>query len=171
MKRLTILRHAKSQWNENGLADFNRPLNKQGWKAARRMGHELRIRKMQFDLVLASTAARVRETIDGLQEEFEFTAPIRFDQPMYLATEKLLLQMVRQLPETVQSPLLVGHNPGLQQLLLALSKEDEDGLRDLVRHKFPTAALAVIDLVVDRWNEVAPATGRIAELIRPKELA
>ena len=170
MKRLAVLRHAKSSWDEPRLDDFDRPLNERGWKAARRLGRELKHRRMRFDLVLASPAARVRETIDGLQEKFDFDAPIRFDQQIYAATEGMLLEIVRRLADTVSSPLCVGHNPGLERLILGLARDDERGLRDRIAGKFPTAALAVIEFAVERWNDVEPGSGEVVELILPKEL-
>lgn len=170
MKRLTVLRHAKSSWEDPSLDDFNRPLNETGWKAARRMGRELKLRDMHFDLVLASTAARVRETIDGLEEKYDFKVRIQFEPLIYLATEATLLSLVRALPDDISSPLLVGHNPGLERLLVSLSRDDKKGLRDRIAHKFPTCALSVVELPAKAWGEVEPASGRISDLILPKEL-
>ena len=170
MKRLAVLRHAKSSWDDPNLDDFNRPLNERGWKAARRMGRELTRRDMRFDLVLASTAARVRETIDGVQEEYEFTAPIRFEQRIYLASTEALLQLFLELPEIVEAPLLVGHNPGLERLLAALSLDDSNGLRRRVVANFPTGAFAVVELPAEKWSDVAPGSGEIVELIQPRDL-
>ena len=170
MKRLAVLRHAKSSWDEAGLDDFNRPLNERGWKAARRMGRELKHRAMRFDLVLASPAARVRETIDGLQEKFDFDAPIRFEQQVYAASEGTLLELVRRFPDTVSAPLCVGHNPGLERLILGLARDDDKGLRERIAGKYPTAALAVIELPAKRWKDVEPGSGKLVELIFPKEL-
>lgn len=133
------------------------------------MGRELKHRGMRFDLVLASTAARVRETIDGVQENFDFDAPIRFDQQMYLASEELLLGLIRDLPDVIERPLLVGHNPGLERLLTCLSSED-DRLRDHVAQKFPTCAFAIVRLPVRRWTEVEPGSGKMLELILPRDL-
>ena len=80
MKRLIVLRHAKSSWDEPNLDDFDRPLNARGWKAARRMGTELKRRDMQFDLALASPALRVRETLNGLADGYGvFDFPIQFE--------------------------------------------------------------------------------------------
>jgi phosphohistidine phosphatase len=169
VKRLTLLRHAKSDWGEPNLQDFNRPLNDRGWKAARRMGRELAERGIQFDLIIASPAARVRETLDGLAEKLELRAEIRFDPRMYGATAETLLGIVRDLPETARTPLLVGHNPGLQQLILELARRDDRG-RDRVALKFPTAAVAQLDLPPRHWAQIEPATGTIAGLILPKEL-
>lgn len=170
MKRLAILRHAKSSWDDPGLDDFNRPLNERGWKAARRMGRELRKRGLKFDLVLSSTAARTRETIDGVQQHFDFDAPIEFVPELYLASGAVLMKIVRGLGDDVQAPLIVGHNPGLEQLVAGLSRDDNKGLRRRVAGKFPTGALAILELPVHHWSEVAPGTGEIVQLILPKEL-
>ena len=170
MKQLTVLRHAKSSWDDPALEDFNRPLNERGWKAARRIGREMKQRGMRFDVVLASTAARVRETIDGVQEEYNFGAPIQFEQRIYAATEQTLLELVGALPETVRSALVVGHNPGLERLIIQLTDEDKHGFRDRVAGKFPTASLATIELPDERWRDIEKGSGKIVELIFPKEL-
>jgi phosphohistidine phosphatase len=170
MKRLAVLRHAKSSWDEPGLDDFNRPLNERGWKSARRMGRELKRRGVRFDLVLASTAARVRETIDGLAEKYDFEAPIRFEQKIYLASTQTLISLIRELPESVQAPLLVGHNPGLERLLVELTHDDEQGQRGRIEGKYPTGAFAVIELPSASWGKIEPGSGEIVELILPKEL-
>jgi phosphohistidine phosphatase len=167
LKRLSILRHAKSDWGDAELDDFDRPLNDRGWKAARRMGRELKGCGITFDVVIASPAARVRETLDGMTEKLKLNVEIHFEPQMYLATEETLIQIVRGLPASVDAPLLVGHNPGLQQLVLRLTRRG--GKRDHVAQKFPTAALARIALPARRWADVAPASGEIDELILPKE--
>ena len=169
MKRLTLLRHAKSSWGDPHLEDFDRPLNDRGWKAARRMGRELAHRAIAFDLIIASPAARVRETIDGLTERLKLNVDIRFEPRMYGATPQTLLGIVRDLPENAHAPLMVGHNPGLQEFLLELTA-DNGKLRDRVAGKFPTAALAQVNLPADQWTTVELGTGEIADLILPKEL-
>lgn len=170
MKRLALLRHAKSSWGAPELDDFNRPLNERGWKAARAMGRELKHRRMHFDLVLASPAARVRETLDALQEKFDFKGPIKFEPQIYSATEGTLLDLVRGLPETVSAPLFIGHNPGLERLIVMLTRDDEDGLRNRIADKYPTAALAEIKLPAKRWQDVHSGDGEVVDLILPKEL-
>jgi phosphohistidine phosphatase len=120
--------------------------------------------------VPAPPAARVRETIDGVQEKYDFGAPIRFEPYVYEASEATLLSLVRGLPEDAESALLVGHNPGLERLLVELSHEDGRGLRQRVATGYPTAALAIIELAANRWTEVAPGNGEIVELILPKDL-
>jgi phosphohistidine phosphatase len=170
MTRLAVLRHAKSSWDQPGLDDFDRPLNDRGWQAARRMGLELKHRGLNFDLVLASSAARVRQTIEGMAEHFDFRAEIRFETEIYLADEGTLAALVAALPDSAKAALLVGHNPGLERLLLLLARDDKKGLRQSVQEKFPTAALAVVDFSSQHWADVAARTGEIVELILPREL-
>ena len=150
--------------------DFDRPLNDRGRKAARRLGEELKARSLHFDLVLASSAVRVRETLAGVGEEYEFGPDVRFDDELYWASEEMLLAVIRALPEKMQSVLIVGHNPGLEHIVARLSSDDGRGLRDRVENKFPTAALAVIDLRTDHWEDVERGSGEIVELILPREL-
>ena len=171
MKHLALLRHAKSSWDDPGIDDFDRPLNDRGWKAARRIGREMKQRRLRFDLVLASTAARVRQTIDGVQQGFDFEAPIRFEQGIYLANAEALLDLVRGLPEAVEAALLVGHNPGLERLILELTRDDAARLRQRVAVKYPTATLALVELAANHWSEVGPNSGEIVDLIFPKHLA
>ena len=169
MKRLAVLRHAKSSWDEPNNDDFDRPLNERGWAAARRMGRELRQRQMRFDLCLASPAARVRETLDGLAETYgPFLFPVRFEPEIYLADSATLMELVHGIPETIEAPLLVGHNPGLERLIQRLTRDDQAGLRERVVQKFPTAALAVIELPKSRWSDTGDGT--VVELILPREL-
>jgi phosphohistidine phosphatase len=170
MKRLAILRHAKSSWDDPGLDDLNRPLNERGWKAARRLGREFKQRGIRFDLVLSSTSARTRETIDGVREKYDFGAPIEFDPQLYLASKEALLERVQALGEKVKAPLIVGHNPGLEQLIGELTHDDRRGLRERVAGKFPTGALTIIEMPAKRWADVEPGSGEIVELILPKDL-
>jgi phosphohistidine phosphatase len=171
MKRLAVLRHAKSSWNDQSLDDFDRPLNERGWRAARRMGSELRDRKIRFDLVLASIATRVRETIDGVQEKYEFGAPIRLEQGIYLASAETLLSLIRELPDAVEAPLLVGHNPGLERLLVELTRDDSKGLRQRIAGKYPTGALAVLRTPDGPWSDLKPGSAKLLEFVRPRDLA
>ena len=171
MKTLTILRHAKSSWDQPDADDFDRPLNERGWKAARRIGKELKHRNAHFDLGLASPAARVRETLDGVSETYgQFGFPVRFEPRIYLADTATLLQLINEVDDDIGALLLVGHNPGLELLVAMLTHDDKAGLRDRVEHKFPTAALAVIELPVGHWGDVEPGRGKLVELLLPKEL-
>ena len=109
MKTLTILRHAKSSWDDSRLSDFERPLNDRGTKAARRMGEELKRRGMRFDHVLASPAVRVRETLDGVTGGCGADFDVAVDERIYMATVGELLAIIRAIPDDSKRPLLVGH--------------------------------------------------------------
>jgi phosphohistidine phosphatase len=170
MKRLTILRHAKSSWKDRELNDFDRPLNARGRKAARLVGQEMTKRGMHFDSVLASPAIRIRETIDGLTEGHQLSSPIRFEPRIYEARVSELMELIGTLPDESSSALLVCHNTSAERLVLKLAKDDEGGLRKRVEDKFPTAGLAAIELPVDRWREVQPDSGALVELIYPSDL-
>jgi phosphohistidine phosphatase len=170
MKRLAVLRHAKSSWKDRELDDFERPLNDRGRRAARRMGREMTERGLHFDLVLASPAARVRETIEHVQEEHELDAPIRFEPRIYMARVAELLELIGTIPEEANEALLVGHNTSAERLVVKLAEDDERGLRKRVEEKVPTAALAVIELPIESWSELQPERGRLVELIYPADL-
>lgn len=168
MKTLTLLRHAKSGWDAPVARDFDRPLNARGRKAARAMGREMRRLGLGFDLVLASPAARVIETLTEVAQGYGAAVDTRFDQTIYLAPVETLLALVRATDDSDARLLLVGHNPGMEQLALALS--DPGPLRDEIAAKYPTGALTEIGFDMARWNEVAPGQGRLARFIRPREL-
>ena len=168
MKTLAVLRHAKSSWDDSSLADFDRPLNGRGRKAATRVGREVKRRK--FDYVLASPARRVRETLERFAEGYDKDLPITFEQRIYESSTTTLFELVNQIPDDAKSALLVGHNPTLENFVPAISRDDRKGLRNKAGGKFPTSALAIIELDVDRWSDVGPASGEIVDLILPREL-
>jgi phosphohistidine phosphatase len=170
MKRLAILRHAKSSWKDREIDDFDRPLNGRGQRAARRMGREMSERGIQFDFILASPAARVRETIDGVREGHALNAPLHFEPRIYMARVAELLELIGTIPDKADNALLVGHNTSAERLVIKLANDDDRGLRKRVEEKFPTAALAVIELPIDSWDDLQPETGRLVELIYPGDL-
>jgi phosphohistidine phosphatase len=161
------LPHAKSDWSDSQVSDFDRPLNARGRAAAAAVGCELGRRQVQFDSVLASPAVRVRQTLEQLATRFGPLPATQFVDAVYDASAADLLALVRSLPATHASVLLSGHNPGLQQLVLALTAP-ESRLRSRVEHKFPTAAVALIELPVGSWAQASG--GEIAGLIVAREL-
>ncbi len=171
MKTVALMRHAKSSWDDSRMDDFERPLNERGRDAAQAVGRELQRRAVRFDQVIASPAVRVRETLDQLARGYGALPDVRFDPQIYGGDLQALEGLLRGLPDAVRSPLLVGHNPGFHELVLALTGRAENGLRERVRGKFPTAAVAFIQLPAQRWMDVARGSGRIDELILPRELA
>ena len=159
MKTLYIFRHAKSSWDNPNLADFDRPLNERGLKTAPFMGEIMLKHSFQPELVLSSPAVRAKETVNLLKTWANFPSEVKFDERIYEASPQTLLNVVSELDETAKSAMLVGHNPGLEGLIKVLTGEFQP---------MPTAALAVIDLETETWNEITSESGRLRTLIRPK---
>ncbi|WP_242125388.1 histidine phosphatase family protein [Sphingobium sp. Sx8-8] len=171
MKRLILLRHAKSDWDDPVARDFDRPLNRRGEKAAVLMGQFARSKGMRFDFVVASPAVRVVETLDSFFTGYGETIDPHWDRRIYLASTATLFDVIRDLPDSAGSVLMSGHNPGLEELILELVPEDGGGpLREDVEVKFPTASIAVLDLPVDHWSEVRSGSAQLASFTRPRDL-
>jgi phosphohistidine phosphatase len=169
MKSLTLLRHAKSGWDDPVTRDFDRPLNPRGRRAARTVGAEMKAQGLAFDLVLASPARRVVETLEEIAAGYGALSP-DYDQRLYLAPAATLLDIVRHAPEAMERLLVVGHNPGLEELALRLSRRDGGRLRAEIEVKYPTGTVAEIELAVERWADARDGTGRIVRFIRPRDL-
>lgn len=169
VKTLTLLRHAKSSWDDTVERDFDRPLNARGYRAAERMGAEIASLGLRFDQVCASPAVRVKETLAGVAKGAGTQFAPRFEPLVYLASGESLLEVVQGFDDAAATVLLVGHNPGLEDLLLLLVPEG-GALRTQAALKYPTATLAAIDLPVTRWSDAAPGTGTLTRFIRPRDL-
>jgi phosphohistidine phosphatase len=169
MKTLYVLRHAKSDWGDESLRDFDRPLNERGWKAAKAMGRAMRERELVPDLVLVSPAARTMETLARVEEGFGEALEAIENRGIYLAETETLVDLVRSAPGDAKRLMIVGHNPGMHELVLALA-EGPHALREEIAHKFPTAALAEISFDVNAWPDVAPCTGIIRYFLKPRDL-
>lgn len=171
--RLLIFRHAKSA-RPPSVDDFDRPLCERGKRAASLIGSWLRLKGAGVvpALVLCSPAARARETLALIETFMKPRPDIRYDPALYLAEAPLLLEQIRAAPRL--SPLmLVGHNPGLQELGIALLARQRGGAKKRLAEfsrKFPTAGLAVLDFSCDEWHELQPASGSLVEFLRPKNL-
>ncbi len=171
VKKLTLLRHAKSGWDDPVARDFDRPLNGRGQRAARRIGEYLRAEKIHFDHVVASPAIRVVETIEHMADGTGETIAPAWDKRVYLASAVSLLDVVQEADDRYDSLLLVGHNPGLEDLVLMLVPDSAtDAARDQIEEKFPTAAIAEISFPVDRWEDVRPNGGSLSLFVRPRDL-
>lgn len=169
MKTLTLLRHAKSTWDDPVSRDIDRPLNARGRRAARTVAQEMRRLGLGFDRVVASPARRVVETLDEVAAAFGPLAP-EYDRRLYLAAPDTLLDVIRETDDGVDRLLLVAHNPGLELLALRLAREGADGLRAEVAIKYPTGSVLEIALPVARWADVAEGTATIPRFIRPRDL-
>lgn len=170
MKTLTLLRHAKSGWDDPALRDFDRPLNPKGQRAARTVGRALKDAGLAFDAVIASPALRVKETLRGVGEGYGRALDVCEEPELYLASAAVLLDQIQRTDDGVERLLLVGHNPGLEDLAIALSGSGEDGLLDALGAKYPTATVAVISFDSDRWADVDEGKGRLVRFLRPRDL-
>ncbi|GAA0659332.1 phosphohistidine phosphatase [Sphingomonas insulae] len=171
MKTLTLLRHAKSGWDDPVTRDFDRPLNAKGKRAAQTVGRHLRDLNLAFDHIVASPAIRVGETLDAIEAGYgRKLAPV-WERRIYLASAATLLDVIHELPTDADRVLLVGHNPGLEDLVLMLVPEmADDDLRALVEQKYPTATLAEMTLDIGGWEGVAVGAARLTRYIRPRDL-
>jgi phosphohistidine phosphatase len=170
MKRLTLLRHAKSGDDGTVARDFDRPLNAKGRRAARAIGRHMRDKALRFDAVIASPATRVAETLQEVEAVYGPGLAPSWQKSLYLATPDELLDAVHQAPAEAESILLVGHNPGLEQLVLMLVPDRREGARGEVEVKYPTASLAEMTFAVDRWEDVDRGGGDLVRFVRPRDL-
>ena len=167
MRILGLLRHAKSDWDDIGKRDFDRGLNDRGRKGARLIGRHILEHGTAWDRLLASPAARVRQTLAAALPDAEPA----FDERLYLASADTILDVVRDHAGSAEAVLVAGHNPGLQELLFALvPPAAEDRLFDEAAIKYPTATFAVIELAIDDWSDLAPDCGRLVHFTRPRDL-
>ena len=163
MKTLLLLRHAKSTWKYPDLADHDRPLNKRGKQAAPRMGQLLKDENLLPDLILSSTAARAQTTARKVAQASGYLGDIHVTRELYEAAPETYLALLKNIADEYERVLMIGHNPGLEMLLEHLTQEAET---------LPTAALAVVELPIQHWQELTEDTsGKLAHLWRPRELA
>ena len=168
MKRVYLLRHAKSSWKDESLADRDRPLAGRGRRAARAIAGHLLAEGVRPELVLCSPARRTRETLERLEGALGDGVEVVFEKGLYGASEAGLLARLRALPREVGSVLVIGHNPGLGELALALASEGSELAR--MREKYPTAALATIELPAARWSALERGGGELVAYVRPRDL-
>ena len=170
MHQLLLLRHAKSSWDDVATADRDRPLNAKG----RRGGHAMRraMRDIGFapDLILVSPARRTLETMAVL-EPWDDTPLVEPIDDLYLASEAQLLDVLRGVAETVRTVLLIGHNPGLHELALALidDRTSSETAAQAVSEGYPTAGLAEF-AIAGPWARLGPGGGRLMRFLTPRML-
>jgi phosphohistidine phosphatase len=167
MKRLILMRHAKSSWSVPDQVDFDRPLNKRGQRDAPAIGRWLKEKTYLPDLALVSTAVRTQETWDGLLDEIP-DCPADFLRSLYHADAGTMRDALRSAPDDSETVLMLGHQPGIGDFgtrLLAQPPSHPDFTR------YPTAAVAIIDFDFGAWNETGWGSGRLADFIFPGLLA
>jgi phosphohistidine phosphatase len=163
MKTLLVLRHAKSSWDDAALDDHERPLNKRGRRDAPRMGALVREHGLIPDVVISSDAVRARLTAEAVVEAARYAGEILLDRRLYMAGPADILSLLRTVGEKAETVMIVGHNPGLEELVAQLTGDWQD---------LPTAALAQIVLPIDQWRDLKLSSrGTLAGHWVPKELA
>jgi phosphohistidine phosphatase len=167
MRRLHLLRHAKSSWDDPTLRDRDRPLAPRGRKAAARMARWAREHNVRPPLVLCSDARRARETLDGVMPGLD-TPEVSIEDGLYAASGATVLERLRSLPDDVDEVMLVGHNPGLRDVLLLLAEPGE--LRERAQAKMPTGALGTLEAELASWSELEPGCARLVAFVVPREI-
>ena len=164
LKRLTLIRHAKSSWKDAGIADFERPLNARGERDAPRMGHRIADSGKPPELLVASPARRAARTAELIAERLGARAPrIEYERALYLATPEQMLDVIRGLDAAVRHAALVGHNPGTTELVEQLSGAEVGNV--------PTCGVVRLRLGIDAWSEAEPGCGEIEDFDYPKREA
>ena len=172
MKLLGLLRHAKSDWGDTTLRDFDRGLNERGRRGAKVIGRHIRDHGTKWDALIASPAIRVRETLVDALPQME---PV-FDTRLYLASSDTIIEAVQSHVAQIRGGepdaiLVSGHNPGLQEVILELVSPSHE--TDLFREaavKFPTAAYAILECPIDSWADLKRQSARLAHFARPRDL-
>lgn len=174
MKTIIVLRHAKSDWGDSSLRDFDRGLNGRGSRAAAVMGRWATTQNIAFDAIIASPAVRVKETLAQFREAYGESPTPLFDLRLYLAPATTLADVIAETGGDADSILLVAHSPGLEDFILTAAEQGRrSDLRDSVATKFPTAALAILDFAVESWSDLAEnfkSKATLRSFVRPRDL-
>lgn len=172
MLTLSLLRHAKSSWDEPGRDDFDRPLAERGRRAVPAVGRFMARGAIAPDLILCSAALRTRETLSLLLPELTGGAHrVLYEAGLYLADAATLLRRLQSIDTDARHVMVIGHNPGLHMLALTLAGHGEAADREALARKLPTAALAVLDFDLATWTGIAAGTGRLRLFVTPRTLA
>ena len=162
MRTLLVLRHAKSSHKHTDLSDHDRPLNKRGKRDAPRVGQLLREQRLSPGAILTSSAKRARRTADEVARGSTFDGPVQIEPRLYLADPATIVDVLRRADSDARRVMVVGHNPGMEDLVERLTGETE---------VLPTAGLVRISLPIDRWKDLKLSTkGQLKAVWRPKEL-
>jgi phosphohistidine phosphatase len=168
MKRLFLLRHAKSSPNDRELADHDRPLAPSGREAAKHIAAYMKDKSFEPSIVLCSSAVRARQTLELISPAFPEQTAIEIEHDLYHAGSNELMTRLQRVSRDAASVLLIGHNPAMQDLVLTIASESEQV--EAIRKKFPAAALAVLDARIEYWEHLGPGGAVLAEFVTPQQL-
>lgn len=170
VRTLLLLRHAKSSWKNPALSDHDRPLAPRGERAAERLAHHLQAEALRPALVLCSSARRARDTLEALRPALDDATVIRIEDSLYGADADELLDRLHAVDPRVSSVLVVGHNPGLEDLAIHLAGDGDQTALTQLRTKFPTGALATLDLGRSDWARLGRGQAFLTNLVLPRAL-
>ncbi|HEX2594823.1 MAG TPA: histidine phosphatase family protein [Rhizomicrobium sp.] len=174
MKRLLLLRHAKAEAQGEARDDKSRALTERGRQDAARIALHMRKKQYLPDFVMCSSSVRTRETLEYWSVAIAENPKTQFFDALYLAEPETMLSLIRRAPDTAQAMMIVAHNPGTEEIAIALLREQlkpkaRDQL-DAIEEKFPTAALAIIDFDIDSWKALKTTSGSLVDFVRPRDL-
>ena len=162
MKKLLLMRHAKSSWKNVGLPDHQRPLNKRGERDALRMGEYLQEQGITLDAILCSTAVRARATADGMLKKYTFEGEVQYFDDLYHADPETIVTVLNQLADDTGSAMVIAHNPGLDEFLEMMCDEYEH---------MTTSCVASISFPIKRWIDLRPVIkGELLHFWKPREI-
>lgn len=167
-RRLWLLRHAKSSWDEPDLADEDRPLAPRGRQAAAAMAEYLASAGIRPALVLCSSGLRARQTLAAVLPSLGGELEVMIEPGLYTFDGSAVIQRLRRVPDAVPSVMAVGHNPAFQEAALALTSSGRDRAR--VEEKLPTGSLVAIDVPDGPWNALGRGDGELVRLVSPRDL-
>jgi phosphohistidine phosphatase len=168
VKTLYLLRHAKSDWGDQGLDDHERPLAPRGIRACGALGPHLSTLTPP-EIAWCSSATRTQETFALTREHWQTEPSLEVTPELYLAGPSEILRVLRKTPAAIERALVIGHLPGLALLALDLTREDGSDARERAQRKFPTGALATIEIPMKSWN-LAWGCARLTQFVTPREL-
>ncbi len=170
MLTLSLLRHAKSDWSSPGMDDFDRPLAPRGLEAAPRMGAFMAHAGVKPHLVLCSAALRTRQTLDLVLPHIG-EPQVSIEPGLYLAPAPTMLARLRKVASDATHVMMIGHDPGMHELAVALVGSGDAQGRKALAVKFPTAALAVMTFDITAWSEAGPGKARLLRFVTPRSIA
>jgi len=170
MRRLMLFRHAKAERSIPGGSDFDRPLIERGRKDAGKIGAYIASHALTPERVLVSPSARTQETWKYAAKAFKPAPAATMVENIYDATPHAILAAIKEAPAKAHSLLVIGHNPGLQELAVMLIASGDVDARERLREKLPTSGLAIIDFAFDDWSKLHPQSGRLERFVTPKSL-
>jgi phosphohistidine phosphatase len=166
-----LLRHAKSGRSSADGSDESRPLNEQGAAAARLMGSYVARHALVPEIVLCSPSLRTRQTLSAMAAQWPSVVRAEYERRLYMAKPKTILSVIHEQPSAITQLMVIGHNPGLHETADLLVASGDVELREKLREKFPTGALAVIDFASDDWSRIHECSGRLDRFVTPRTVA